>query len=175
MRVGDNAADLTGPPERLREFGPSAATVVVSSRLGAERGSVWARVISPAGIRDEMWPLMRMTFPRGVQSIDEVEVGVPVGRSWLLLGGVVPFDYDDLMLARLDPGEAFTERSFMASMRLWEHLRTLADIPGGGCRVTDALTFEPRLGLPGRFARPVIRAIFDHRHRRLRRRFGVAP
>lgn len=171
VRVGEETRDLTGPPERLRAFGPTAATVTVASRLNAPRQAVWRRVNTAAGINDEMRPVMRMTMPAGIERLDQLAVGQPIGRSWILLGGVLPFDYDDLMLARLDDGTEFVERSHMASQRLWEHVRTLSE-DEGGCLLTDRLTWEPRLGLPGVALRPSIRWFFEHRHSRLRRRFG---
>jgi ligand-binding SRPBCC domain-containing protein len=62
----------------------------------------------------------------------------------------------------------------MLSQRVWEHERWV-EPRDGGCVVRDRLRFEPRLGLPGKWVEPVIRAIFRHRHRRLRRRFGGRP
>ncbi|HEX6688437.1 MAG TPA: hypothetical protein VF085_07200 [Solirubrobacterales bacterium] len=134
---------------------------------------IWDRVTTPAGINDEMWPYLRMTLPRGLERIDpaEIEIGKRLGRSWILLFGLLPFDYDDLSLARLDPGEGFLERSTMLSQRLWEHERTLEQIEGG-CKVTDRVRWEPRLGLLASPLRPVFAWFFRHRHRRLARHFG---
>ena len=58
---------------------------------------------------------MRMTVPRRLRgkTIDDVEPGEGLGRSWLLLFGLIPFDYDDLGLAELGPGHRFLERSTM--------------------------------------------------------------
>jgi hypothetical protein len=137
---------------------------------------VWDRVTTPAGVNDEMWPYLRMTLPRGLDRIDlaEIELGKPVGRSWILLFGLVPFDYDDLVLVRLDPGEGFLERSTMLSQRLWEHERTL-ERDGNGCRITDRVRWEPRLAAMASALRPVIGWFFRHRHRRLHRHFGGKP
>ena len=135
---------------------------------------VWARVVSPEGINDEMRPWMTMSVPRGADdlSIDTVEVGVPLGRAWLRLFGVVPFDYDALTIVELVPGRRFHERSTMLSMRRWEHERTLTAV-GANTRVHDRITLEPRLPVPGLagLLRTVLRAFFGHRHRRLRRHF----
>lgn len=125
------------------------------------------------GVNDELAPLLRMTHPADVDQLnpDNVPLGERLFRSWVLLFGVVPFDYDDLVLVRVEPGRGFLERSTMLSQRSWEHERTLEDAPGG-CRVTDRIRFEPRLPLIGRPLRPLLRRFFRHRHRRLRRRFG---
>lgn len=152
------------------------AEISVASRLEAQPERVWERIITPAGINDEMRPYLRMTLPRGVESLDlsSIELGRRIGRSWILLFGLIPFDYDDLTLVRLEEGRGFLERSQMLSQRVWEHERTLEPAGEGSCLITDRVAWEPRLGLPAAPLRPVIRWFFRHRHRRLRRRFGGA-
>jgi ligand-binding SRPBCC domain-containing protein len=149
------------------------AEIRVESRLEAEPAVVWARVMSAEGINDELGPWFRMTVPRGLDSLDleSVEPG-RLGRSWVLLFGLVPVDYDDLGLERIEPGRGFLERSTMLSQRLWEHERTIEPVAGGGCTVTDRIAWEPRPPLPGRLLRPLFAAVFRHRHRRLRRHFS---
>jgi ligand-binding SRPBCC domain-containing protein len=148
----------------------------VTSVVGAPAPEVWQRATSAEGINDEMRPWFRMTVPRGVGTldIDSVEPG-RLGRSWLLLFGLLPVDYDDLTLARVEPGRAFLERSTMLTQRLWEHERTIEPLGEGGCALTDRVAWEPRLPLPGALLRPLIAAVFRHRHSRLRRRFGGEP
>jgi ligand-binding SRPBCC domain-containing protein len=154
-----------------------SAEISVSSRLEARPDRVWDRIISPAGINDELRPLLRMTVPRGVERLDpaSIELGSPIGRSWVLLFGLVPFDYDEITLIRLEEGRCFLERSRMLSQRVWEHERTLEPTADGGCLITDRVRWEPRIPVPGAPLRPLIRALFRHRHRRLRRRFGGVP
>lgn len=151
------------------------AEIAVSSELEASSEAVWARAIDPAGINHELWPLMRMTVPRGAEDfgLDGPAPG-PIGRSWIFFFGFLPLDYDDLSIVRLEPGREFLERSSMLSMRLWEHERTVTPLAEGRCRVQDRLAWEARLPLPGAWLRPLIRFVFGHRHRRLRRFFGVA-
>lgn len=153
------------------------AQIEVRSRLRAPVPAVWERVITPAGVNDEMRPLLKMTLPRGLGDfgIEQIEPGRPVGRSWILLFGLVPFDYDDLTLERIDPGRGFLERSRMLTQRLWEHERTLEPDGEGGCLIADRVAWEPRLPLPGALLAPLIGAFFRHRHRRLHRRFGGGP
>jgi hypothetical protein len=149
------------------------AEITLTSELAADAGAVWARITDPAGINDELRPLLRMTVPRGARDfgLDNLEPG-RIGRSWLLLFGFIPFDYDDLTIVRIEPQRSFLERSSMLSMRLWEHERTLAPSDEGRrCQITDRVAWEPRLPLPGTLFRPLVRTIFRHRHRRLRGRF----
>jgi hypothetical protein len=97
---------------------PPTGAVVQRSTVRASAEDVWLRVVTPEGINDELRPWMRMTIPRSLRgkTIDDVEPGHRLGRSWLLLFGVFPFDYDDLGLAELGPGFRFLERSTMLSM-----------------------------------------------------------
>jgi ligand-binding SRPBCC domain-containing protein len=144
------------------------------SLLAAPPDAVWARVSTFEGINDELRPLMRMTAPARVRALDpsEVVLGERIFRSWVLLFGLIPIDYDDLTLIALEPGRGFHERSRMLSMRVWEHERMLEPAGDSTTRVTDRLSFEPRLPGAGPLLERFIRATFRHRHRRLRRRFG---
>ncbi len=145
----------------------------ISSRLSAPPEAVWERVMSAEGINAEMRPWLRMTVPRGLGTLDLERLGPgPLGRSWILLFGVVPVDYDDLGIERIDPGRGFQERSTMFSQRRWEHERTIDAAPGG-CELTDAIAWEPRPPLPGALLRPLFGAFFRHRHRQLCRQFGT--
>ncbi len=111
--------------------------------------------------------------PHGM-STQEVPLGVRLFRSWLLVLGVLPVDFDDLVLIEVLPGRGFHERSSMLSMRTWEHERWI-ERADGGCDLHDRLTFEPRIAGTGPLLRMVVRHVFEHRHRRLRRRFGGWP
>ena len=150
--------------------------VVIASRLAAPPEVVWARVSTVAGVNSELRPIVRMTAPRGLDSLvhTDVVLGARLFRSWILLFGLVPIDYDDLTLVRLDPGRGFHERSPMLSQRVWEHERTL-EPEGTVCLLTDRLRFEPRPPIPAALVERVVRLLFRHRHRRLRERFGGAP
>jgi hypothetical protein len=155
------------------------AEVRVASRLRAGSQEVWARAMSEEGINAELGPWMRMTVPRGLESLDleTIEPG-RLGRSWVLLFGLIPFDYDDIGLVRVERGRGFLERSTMLSQRLWEHERTIEPIGEGACTIADRVAWEPRLSLPGRWLRPLFGAMFRHRHRQLQRHFGgeaIAP
>ena len=159
--------------------------IQVSTRLPAPAERVWQRAVSPEGINDELRPILRMTMPRGLAdaTIDDVPVGEPLGRSWILLGGLVPVDYDDLRLEEVEkPKEGqplfrFRERSRTSTLRVWVHERTVDPAGEGACTITDQLDWKPRrlvAILPGseRLVAAVVGFLFRHRHRRLRRHWG---
>ena len=140
--------------------------------LAAPVDEVWARVASLEGVNDELRPFMRMTSPRGaVLTPEAVPLGERWFRSWILVLGVIPIDYDDLCVVAIDPPHGFHERSSMLSARVWEHKRTLV-ADGEGTRVIDELAFEPRVALFGPVLRALVPRVFRHRHKRLRRYFS---
>jgi ligand-binding SRPBCC domain-containing protein len=140
-----------------------------TTELPAPAGAVWERVTSLDGVNHELRPWMRMTVPRAARdmTLEDVELGRRVGRSWVLALGVIPFDYDDVTLVERGPGMRFLERSPMGSMRLWQHERLVEPQGEERCTITDRLTFEPKLPGASRIARGLVERIFRHRHRRL--------
>lgn len=146
------------------------------SHLRAPRQRVWEWITSIEGISAEMWPIFRMTTPKGVTSLDDlnVEPGVRMFRSYVLLLGVLPIDYSDMTLIELDRGNGFVEESPMGSMKSWRHERRILPSTDHADAVllVDQLTFRPRFAR--RLAKWFIRRVFTHRHAVLRRRLGSA-
>lgn len=146
------------------------------SRVRAGRDEVWSVVSSMAGVNAELMPFVKMTHPRDRTSLEGETIvpGEVVFRSWLLLGGVVPFDRHALALERVMAGEGFDEESTSWLQRRWRHERRLIDEGDGTCTVTDHLVVAPRVALLTPLAERIVRFLFGHRHRRLLRRFGAA-
>lgn len=142
------------------------------SELAASPEELWRWMLSPEGIRRELWPLIRMGTPRGLRSLDDLDItpGKPLFRSIIWLGGVLPMDYSHVTLLEIDKGRGFLEQSPMGSMKQWRHERRIEPIENG-CRLIDQVSFEPR------FAGPLVRwfakQLFRNRHRVLRDEFGV--
>lgn len=140
--------------------------------VDAPQRTVWDLVVTPEGINHELAPFLSMAMPprHAGGAVDTVPVGVPLGRAWLRLGGLLPVDFDALRLVSVDPPHGFHERSWMLAARVWEHRRSLEDLGGGRTRVTDQVLMVPRIPLPAP-ARALVRraldALFAHRHRRL--------
>ncbi len=152
--------------------------ITTRTTLGAPPREVWARALSPEGINHELGPWMRMTVPAGLRgmTVENVPLGVPLGRSWILALGVIPFDCDNLRLAERGPGFRFLESSSMLSMKSWQHERRVQEIDDG-CELCDRVQFElrrPLAAVPGleRVVLRLIAATFRHRHRRALAYFG---
>ena len=142
------------------------------SDLAASPAQVWQRVSTMNGVNHELMPLLRMTHPPEAADLSSplLQLGQTAFASWLLLFGILPIDRHYLMLERLYPGEGFDERSWSWMQAEWIHRRRVLAIEGG-TRVTDELEFMPRLGIAAYLLRPVIRHVFNHRHRRLAETF----
>ena len=143
--------------------------------------AMWQSAVSLRGVNYELGPWLRMTTPRMLRggSIEEVQPGVRIGRSWILLGGVIPIDFDDLGLAEIDPPRRFLERSRMLSMSIWEHEREIGNNGTGSCVLTDRIGFRlrrPLAVIPGAtaLAARLVAIVFRHRHRRLADLYGTA-
>jgi len=157
----------------MRRRHVSRRTFEVSSELAADAAGVWAHAVSAQGVNRELAPLARMTLPGSapVISPDSIVLGTRVLRSWILLCGFLPVDYDDLTIVELEPGRRFLERSPMLSQRIWQHERIVEPL-AIGCRVTDRLAFEPKIEWMAPIYARVFTLVFRLRHRNLQRLFG---
>jgi ligand-binding SRPBCC domain-containing protein len=145
---------------------------VIASRLAASPDVVWNHAVSPEGVNRELRPLLRMTFPHATSDLTASwRPGERLFRSWLLLGGLLPIERDDLAFAEVEPGRRFLERSTLLTQRVWEHERTV-DPVGSGCVLTDRVRFAPRWSWLESLAAVVFRVVFRLRHHNLRQLFG---
>ena len=144
----------------------SLATLVPASAQEA-----WSWSTSIRGIKSEMWPILKITFPKDMTHIGkETTLGKPLCRCQFLLLGLFPIDMSKLTFAEIEPGHRFVEQSPLLSMRAWRHERVVTP-SGDGTLVTDNLEFTPR------FAAPVVgwfvKQFFEHRHKVLSRSLGA--
>ena len=151
----------------------------LTTALGAPAEEVWEGAIDPDGINQELGPWVSMSMPKKIEpgmTIDDIELAVPVGRSWIRFARV-PVDYDDLCLVERGPGMRFLERSRLGSARMWEHERLVLPTGESSCEITDRVAIELRSPLRaiggGRMAPRIMRALFTHRHKRLAERWGA--
>ena len=151
----------------------SQVELTFESELTATPAQVWEWITSFKGISAEMWPYMRMTAPRGIESIKDIKItpGQALFRSRIYLFWFLPIDHSELTLIEMKEGEGFIEQSPMGSMKLWRHERRIVPTPRGS-KITDHLTFEPKLAV--RITAWFIRTLFRQRHKVLRRKLNAA-
>jgi ligand-binding SRPBCC domain-containing protein len=153
-----------------------AISLRFESKLRAPAERVWEWITSIEGISAEMWPFFRMTTPKGIRSLRDLQIrpGARMFRSYVFLFGVLPIDYSDMTLLELNAGQGFIEQSPMGSMKLWRHERRIVPCPTDPSAVLliDQLTFSPRMAkrLVGWF----IRRVFIHRHEVIKRNLNSA-
>ena len=162
---GSVASDLLGLLQH--------AQIVERSHLAAAPTVVWERIASMPGVNAELMPAAYMTFPRGRDRLDRRDIvpGQPLFRSVLLLFCVLPIDIHTLALVSLSRDRGFLESSSSLLHRRWVHERTL-EPERGGTTLPDRVYFDCRVAALGAALAPVLRAIFRHRHARLRQHFG---
>ncbi|MFO0762221.1 MAG: hypothetical protein U0359_37625 [Byssovorax sp.] len=151
--------------------------ITCASLLHASPDLVWSIVSRMPGVNAELWPFLRMGYPREAEgkSLGEAPLGQPLFTSTLWAIGVLPYDRHAIVLTEIDPGRGFVEESTSLTMRRWRHERRLVPVEGGNTRLIDRLTFTPVIPGAEGIVTPIVRALFAHRHRRLRARFGGEP
>lgn len=141
-----------------------------NTTVPASAEEVWAWSTSIKGIKAEMWPVLKITFPKGMTHIGEdTTLDKPLCRCQFLLLGLFPIDMSKLTFVELDPGRRFVEQSPLLSMRSWRHERIVTPTTQGTL-ITDHLTFRPRVAGPvvGWF----VKLFFQHRHAMLAKAFA---
>jgi hypothetical protein len=113
-----------------------------------------------------------MTFPESVGNlVSDCRPDQAPLRSWILLFGLVPVEYDDLTLVEVEDGRRFLERSEMLTQQIWQHEREiLADADGS--RIVDRVYIESRIPSLEKIQMAVFKVVFRYRHFRLKRIYG---
>ena len=144
------------------------------SKLRTDREKLWTWISSVKGISKELWPLVKMTVPPEVLSIENLpfKPGVKVFRSYLLLGGLIPFDYWDLTLTELTANYGFVENSTIGLMQHWRYERIISEHPTDTQMMilTDQMEFAPRFA--PRMTEYFVKKLFEHRHKVLQNGFN---
>jgi hypothetical protein len=141
------------------------------SELAVTPQVFWAGM-SMRAVNAELEPLVHMTAPRAWRDapLEAWQPGRVLFRSWILLFGWLPVDRHALRLQSVNPDGGFVEESSSWTNRRWRHERSTRATPRG-CMLTDRVTVEGRLPGLAWLLLPVYRAVFAHRHRRLKRRY----
>ena len=144
----------------------------ISSTLPVDAATLWTHCSSMKGVSRELWPLIRMTYPKSAESLvpEPFVRGQALFRSYLFLFGVLPVDRSDLTLIEVEPGRRFLESSPMATQRAWTHERLLEPVPEG-TRITDRLEWEGKLPAATMLYGISVPILFKWRHRRLKKLF----
>lgn len=148
-------------------------TLKIASNLPVSLPDLWRKVNTMEGVNHELAPFIRMTSPAAMRCLPFTQAPLKqtLFASWLLLFGVLPFDRHQLRLDEVWEG-GFRENSSSLIHRVWRHERIIT-ANSNGAMLTDTLNFEPRIAVFGYILLPVVRFVFQHRHRRLKRFFAA--
>jgi hypothetical protein len=145
----------------------------IQSNLGSDPTFLASELLTMDGVNHELMPLVKMTAPRSWRQkpLPEWPVENRLFTRVILLLGIIPVDLHRFGL--LSTGRhGFLESSTSLVMKTWRHERIIEKIEGGA-RVADRVEFQPRLAVLGAILQPIYRQVFEHRHKRLRKRYGV--
>lgn len=150
-------------------------TFSITSRIKADKASVWYHMSSMAGVNLELSPYIKMTYPKDKANLSDLSTqfisGETIFVSFLLLFGLIPIDVHFLRLDAFDKGISFTENSVSLLQESWKHHRILIQTSAECVDVTDTVTFQPRLPLLGHLLLPMVRFVFRGRHINLQSMF----
>ena len=94
--------------------------------------------------------------------------GVVCFDARVILAGAVTIGSVTIRLVELEAFR-FVERSNQPGMKIWQHEREVVPT-ATGCALIDRLSFEPRMMTS--ISTWFVERLFEHRHRRLRKRWG---
>jgi hypothetical protein len=145
----------------------------VQTIIFKERSIIWKRVSCFSGVNEELYPLMQMTCPDPtLQLTSQLISNKPLFRSWLLLFGFIPIDYDLIGITDCKEGHSFSERSSMGLMSKWHHDRFLHELNDNQTQVVDKLSFISRIPFTGFILSFIVRMLFKYRHYKLKTFYG---
>ena len=168
---GEAMTSHNGSEER-----PPPHGFALSTELPCESSQLWAAISRMDQVNFELQPILRMTVARDARdkSIEDAPLNQLAFRSVILLFGILPVDLHFVHITELERGRRFVETSYTLMNATWRHERTIQPLPlGRGSQITDNIGFRTRLPLLGFLLKPLVRALFAHRHRRLLAKFGT--
>lgn len=128
--------------------------------------------LSMSGVNFELGPLLKMSAPDIWQSkpITEWPTNQNLFGSNVLLLGLIPIDRHYFKFRTIS-SFGFNESSKSVMNKLWSHERIIKSA-GSGSVVKDIIIYESKLGISGNLFMPIYKAIFKHRHNRLRAKYS---
>ncbi|ETO28756.1 hypothetical protein RFI_08371 [Reticulomyxa filosa] len=106
------------------------------------------------GVNNELWPFIRMTYPKQLKKdkyrIDAAPLNVILFHSVLLLFCIIPIDLHYLILSQISSRVGcyeLLENSYSILQKQWTHHRVVTSSANDTCIVTDEVTYHTRLGI----------------------------
>lgn len=101
----------------------------IKSIVCSDKRSVWNGITTMKGVNLEFFPILKMTCPDNNLQLNSSHItDIPLFRSWLLLFGLIPIEYDLLKLTKIINEECFEEKSSMGLIKEWNHHRYISTV-----------------------------------------------
>jgi hypothetical protein len=143
------------------------------SRIEGDQKLVARELLTMEGVNHELHPIVKMTASSewAKKPLTEWPVNIALFTSTILLFGLVPVDAHTFRLRDVH-SNGFQESSSSLVNNEWNHRRTISNQPSG-CLVHDVVEYLPKVSILGQMMKPIYKAIFNHRHKRLKRKYGA--
>jgi len=139
----------------------------IESILDCPAESAWAEVTTPRLLEEVMWPLLRLVPRSGSQFPARWQGGqTVVGQAYAM--SILPLGLHRLRFEWVDPQRRQIQtRETNRWVRVWDHLISVREAPGGRTRYSDEIEIHagPLTPLVWLFAN----CFYRHRQRRWRR------
>lgn len=144
----------------------------VTTRLCVDPSQLARDTLTMEGVNYELGPLLSMSTPASWHSkpITEWPINQALFTSTIFLLGFIPIDRHQFKFDAIHQF-GFHEASKSMINSEWSHERVISP-DGLGSIVKDVVIYKSKLGVLGALFTPVYKAIFRHRHRRLRARYS---
>lgn len=147
----------------------------VRSEIVGSVEDISCELLNMGGVNYELFPFLRMTAPFdwSNKSLTTWPTDTHIFNSVILLFGLLPVDFHRFKFSKVwDSG--FKEASSSLVNREWKHERTIVQ-QGEYCAIQDVVEYVPKISFLGKIMKPVYKAIFGYRHKRLKTKYAAEP
>lgn len=139
--------------------------------LPVDANALSEALLTMNGVNFELGPWLRMSAPAewGTKPIYEWPTQAPIFTSRIFFLGFIPIDLHRFRFISVGTS-GFEESSSALLNRVWAHQRSIQPYAEGS-KVIDQVSYEPKSKLLGRILKPIYRATFAHRHKRLKSKY----
>ena len=150
----------------------------IESKLRVDVDSLANELFSMEAVNQELSPLVRMSVPSEWRNVPirQWPCGEFLFKSWITLFGFLPVDLHFVRLSGVRE-TSFQETSSSLVNRHWNHERTIScrgngSVRDNGSLIRDKVQYASRFSPLGYLLLPIYKWVFQHRHRRLKSKYG---
>lgn len=146
---------------------------VVASTVKSKPEKLSKDLLTMAGVNEELHPFLHMSSPIEwrTQPISGWPINTRLFKSWITLAGVIPVDRHQFEFKAIHR-HGFKECSSSFFNHEWHHERTI-EASAEHSIIRDSVHYTSKVAVAGILMKPLYQAIFKHRHRKLRLKYGA--